>query len=41
MAFDRVRPTLSESNGFLYVYSANYLERYDPSMNSWMVSKMG
>lgn len=39
MAFDRIRPTLSESKGFLYVYSANYLERYDPSVNSWMVGK--
>lgn len=38
MAFDRIRPTLSEDNGFLYVYSANSLERYDPAVNSWMVS---
>lgn len=38
MAFDRIRPTLSEHNGFLYVYSANSLERYDPAVNSWMVS---
>lgn len=37
MAFDRIRPTLSEDKGFLYVYSTNSLERYDPSVNSWMV----
>ncbi|KAJ6632845.1 Kelch-like protein diablo [Pseudolycoriella hygida] len=36
-AFDRIRPALSEDKGFLYVYSSNSLERYDPSVNSWMV----
>lgn len=39
MAFNRLRPTLSEAKGFLYVYSSKYLERYDPVANSWMVRK--
>lgn len=39
MAYDRISPTLSEDKGFLYVYSTNSLERYDPAENSWMVRK--
>lgn len=40
MIFDRIRPTVSEDKGFLYAYSTNSLERYDPALNSWMVSEL-
>lgn len=40
MSFDRIRPTVSEDKGFLYVHSNNSLERYDPASNTWMVRNL-
>lgn len=40
MELDRIRPTVSEDRGNLYVYSANSVERYDPVSNAWTVSEL-